>query len=96
MHAPHFLAPRQLTKHRSQYGSRGAAEAGEGQGAYGKTERKSITWDLGCLGKRVDEEFLGKQSHLTSPVVPPGSRDLAEDKALPSWNKRPLLTPESG
>lgn len=96
MHAPHFLAPRQLTKHRSQYWSRGAVEVGEGQGAYGKTERKSKTWDPGCLGKRVDKEFLRKWSHLTSPVVPPGSRDLAEDKALPSWNELPLLTPEGG
>lgn len=67
-----------------------------GQGRDGKTEKKNKAWDAGCLGKRVDAEFLGKQSHLTSPVVPQGSRDLAEDKALPSGSKPPLPTPGDG
>jgi hypothetical protein len=92
--APHLPAARQLIKHWSQYCGPGC-EVEEGQGGDGKTEKKNKVWDAGYQGKRVDAEFLGKQSHLTSPVVPQGSRDFAEDKALPS-RRANLPSPHQG
>lgn len=96
MQAPHFLAPRQLTKHRSLVLEQRSSRGWGGPGRIWKDRKEEQSLGPVCLGKRMDAEFVGKWSHLTSPGAPPGSGDLAEDKAPPSWNKPPLLTPEGG